>query len=98
WGSTNEDYGSSELELADVDQDGQLDLIYTNGDAFDYARPGPRPWHGIQWLRNRGAGRFTLHRVGDLAGAYSPCAADLDGNGTIALLAVSGFNDWSRPD
>lgn len=97
WGSINEDYGSSGLDVADVNADGRIDIIYTNGDAFDYARPGPRPRHGIQWLENRGDGRFVFHRVGQLPGAYSPCAADLDGDGAIDLLAVSGFNDWSNP-
>jgi len=97
WGSTNEDYGSSGLAVADVNRDGRPDLIATNGDGFDYAVRGPRPWHGLQWLENLGAGNFRFHRVGALPGAYAPCAADLDGNGTIDLLAVSGFADWSDP-
>jgi len=97
WGSTNEDYGSSGLEVADVNRDGKPDLIYTNGDGFDYSVPGSRPWHGIQWLENRGGGNFKFHRVGNLPGAYSPCAADLNGDGLTDLLAVSGYADWSDP-
>ena len=31
-----------------------MDILYTNGDAFDYIPPGPRPWHGVQWLENKG--------------------------------------------
>lgn len=97
WGSTNEDYGSSGLNVADVNRDGKPDLIYTNGDGFDYSVLTARPWHGIQWLENRGNGFFKFHRVGGLAGAYSPCAADLNGDGTVDLLAVSCLADWSDP-
>lgn len=98
WGSTNEDYGSSGLDVADVNRDGKPDLIYTNGDGFDYAVRGAHPWHGIQWLENRDNGNFTFHRVGNLPGAYSPCAADLNGDGLMDLLAVSCFADESNPN
>jgi hypothetical protein len=98
WGSTNEDYGSSGLAVADVNRDGKPDLIYTNGDGFDYAVQNIRPWHGIQWLENKGNGNFKFHRVGNMPGAFSPCAADLTGDGFVDLLAVSCFADWSDPN
>jgi hypothetical protein len=98
WGSTNEDYGSSGLEVADVNRDGRPDLIYTNGDGFDYSVRGHRPWHGLQWLENTGGGNFRFHRVGDFPGAYAPGAADLNGDGFVDLVAVSGFADWDKPD
>jgi hypothetical protein len=97
WGSTNEDYGSSGLETADVNRDGRPDLIYTNGDGFDYAVRGHRPWHGMQWLENTGQGNFRFHRVGNFPGAYAPCAADLNGDGYTDLVAVSSFADWDDP-
>ena len=97
WGSTNEDYGSSGIRFEDLDRDGDLDLLYTNGDGFDYAKPGPRPWHGLQWFENRGRGFFKFHRVSDYPGAYSPVSVDLNGDGYLDLLAVASVNKWEDP-
>ncbi len=98
YGSTNKDYGSSGLCLGDVNQDGRPDIVYTNGDGFDYATPGSRPWHGVQWLENLGGGKFAFHRVGDFPGAFSPVVADLNGDGRPDIVVSSCFNDWSRKD
>lgn len=95
YGSTNKDFGSSGLCLGDLNRDGRIDVVYTNGDAFDYATPGSRPWHGVQWLENQGEGRFVYHRVGDLSGAFSPIVADLNGDGIPDIVATSCFNDWT---
>ena len=98
WGSTNEDYSCSGMSKADVNQDGRPDLIFTNGDGFGpNPEPGPKPWHGVQWLENRGNGFFRFHRIGDLGGAYSPIAADFDDDGDMDIIALSSFNDWSKP-
>jgi len=97
FGSTNEDFGSSGISLCDLNRDGRPDILYTNGDGFDYAEPGSRPWHGLQWLENAGSGFFRFHRIGDLPGAYSPVGVDLDGNGAIDVVCASGFNNWSDP-
>lgn len=98
YGSANEDYGSSGIAIADVNEDDKPDILFSNGDAFDYARPGPRPWHGVQWLENMGEGDFKFHRLGDLPGAYSPIPGDFDNDGDQDIIAVSGFNFWERPD
>jgi hypothetical protein len=95
--STNEDYGSSGMSLVDLDGDGDLDVLYTNGDAFDYVPPVPRPWHGVQWLENRGNLEFQFHRIGDFPGAFSANAADVDRDGDLDIVVVSAFNNWNDP-
>ncbi len=97
WGSTNADFGSSWITVADLDKDGDPDILYSNGDAFDYAPTNSRPWHGVQWLENRGAVQFELHRIADLSGASSPQAADVDGDGDLDVVVVSAYNNWSDP-
>lgn len=93
--SSNQDYGSSGLSLADLDADGDLDILYTNGDGFDYARPGPRPHHGLQVLYNEN-GRFRYQRIADFPGAFSPHAVDLNADGRLDLLVTSCFNHWEN--
>jgi hypothetical protein len=97
FGSSNEDYGSSGIALYDLDQDGDMDILYTNGDAFDYIPPQGRPWHGVQWLENKGNLEFEFHRIGSFTGATNVRAADFDNDGDIDLVAVSAFNIWSDP-
>ena len=97
-GSTNEDYASSNISLCDLNRDGRPDILYTNGDGFGPSPlPGPRPWHGVQWLENTGGGNFRFHRIGDQPGSYSPVGVDLDGDGHTDVVAVSTFNRWDKP-
>ena len=97
WGSSNADFGSSWLAPVDLDRDGDIDLLYSNGDAFDYAPANSRPWHGVQWLENLGANTFALHRIGDLSGASSPVAFDADQDGDLDVAVVSAYNAWTDP-
>jgi hypothetical protein len=97
WGSTNEDFGSSWITPTDLDGDGDIDVLYSNGDAMDYAPPIGRPWHGVQWLENLGGLKFTMHRIANFSGASSPQPVDIDGDGDQDIVVVSAYNDWSKP-
>lgn len=94
----NPNYGSSGIEIVDLDQDGDDDILYVNGDAFDVEDPTPKPYHGIQWLENKGALNFTYHRIANFYGVYGITIADLDQDGDMDIAASSFFNFWGEPD
>jgi hypothetical protein len=98
WGSSNQDYGSSSICISDLNKDGNQDILYTNGDAFDYIPPQGRPWHGVQWLENKGNLNFVFHRVCSFTGATNVKAVDIDNDGDNDLFAVSAFNLWDKPE
>jgi len=98
YGSSNEDFGSSGIYICDLDKDGDDDILYTNGDAFDYIPPQGRPWHGVQWLENKGNLNFEFHRICNFMGAYNVRPVDIDNDGDLDLFCVSGFNLWDKTD
>lgn len=78
-------WGSSGIEVVDLDKDGDLDVLLTHGDTFDDEIV--KPYHGIQWLENRGSFPFVEHTLADLPGVSRAEAADLDGDGDLDVVA-----------
>lgn len=86
-------YGSTGMELADMNGDGHPDIVYTNGDNGDY--PSPRkPYHGIRVFLNDGRWRFTERYFFPMPGAYKAVARDFDGDGDIDLAAIAFYPDY----
>ncbi|HIQ19686.1 MAG TPA: VCBS repeat-containing protein [Planctomycetes bacterium] len=84
WAGPDPAFGSSGIELVDLDQDGDQDILYTNGDSFDDGRL--KPCHGVQWLENLGDLRFAYHRLVNLPGAYRALAGDVDQDGDLDVV------------
>ena len=90
-------YGCSGIQAVDMDGDGDLDVLLTNGDVMD--RPYIlKPYHGVQWLENRGTFPFVHHSIGGMYGAAQAVAADFDADGDHDVVAVSMLPKMLFPD
>ncbi len=90
-------FGSTSMTLVDMDKDGDVDIVFTNGDAFDL-QTEPKPYHGVQWLENRGKLQFQFHDIGRFYGAAHVVAGDMDGDGDVDIVASSWVNFWRDPN
>jgi hypothetical protein len=88
WAAPHPAYGSSGIQLVDLDGDGDLDVLYTNGDNLDVPYL-LRPYHGVQWLENRGKYPFEHHHLTSMYGVMRAVAADFTGKGRKDIAAVS---------
>ena len=78
-------------------EDGAVDIVYTNGDNADYS-PILKPYHGVHVFLNDGKDNFTEGVFYPLHGAFQAVAADFDMDGDMDIAAVSYFpDDIKRP-
>jgi hypothetical protein len=81
-------YGSSSIQLADLDGDGKRDVLYTNGDILDEPYLF-KPYHSVQWLRNRGGLEFEHRPLTPMYGVHCAAVGDVTGDGRQDIIAVS---------
>jgi FG-GAP-like repeat len=80
-------WGSTGIQVVDLDKDGDPDVLLTHGDTLDDAVL--KPYHGIQWLENKGTFPFVEHTIVQMPGVHRAVAADMDGDGDLDIVACA---------
>ena len=92
-------YGSSSFQLVDFNSDGELDILYSNGDNADYSY-SLKAYHGIRIYLNRGNYEFEETFFYPMFGTTKSIAHDYDQDGDFDIMAIGFFPDFmaSRPE
>lgn len=93
----NYDVGGGGLIKADLDQDGYMDFLMSQGDNLEFGHGWPMPYHGCIWLRNRGDWTFEAELIGKLGGTYAAAPSDVDNDGDLDVVLISMSNDYANP-
>ena len=88
-------YGSSYFELADFNNDGHPDIVYTCGDNADYSKVF-KPYHGVYIFLNDKTNKFYQKYFFPINGCYKAMARDYDGDGDLDIAAISFFADYEH--
>jgi hypothetical protein len=91
-------YGSTYFELADFNNDGFQDIVYTSGDNADFS-PILKPYHGVYVFWNDGKNNFTQKYFFHINGCFKAMARDFDNDGDLDIATISFFADYkNRPE
>jgi hypothetical protein len=88
-------YGSSYFDVADFNNDGKFDILYTNGDNADYSMV-LKPYHGVRLFLNDGNNGFSESWFFNMYGASMATAYDFDNDGDLDIAAISFFPDFEK--
>ena len=81
----------ADAQVVDLDQDGDLDILYTNGVSFDSYKV--KPYHGVRWLENLSDQKFVTRPL-QVDGCIHPalCVDDYNDAG-IPVIAAANFHE-----
>lgn len=85
-------YGSSWFDIADMNNDGKIDIVYTAGDNADFTTI-LKPYHGVYIFTNQGNFQFKQTEFFHQNGSTKVIPRDFDKDGDIDLAAIALFPD-----
>lgn len=88
-------YGSSYFDVVDFDNDGDYDIVYTNGDNADYSIV-KKPYHGVRIFLNNGRNKFDEKYFYPINGASKVVVTDFDRDGDYDMAVISYFPDKAK--
>ena len=83
-------FGSSYMEVADMNKDGHADIIVSNGDNADYSF-SKKAFHGVHIYLNDGRNNFKESYFFPAYGASKTVARDFDQDGDLDLAMIAFF-------
>jgi hypothetical protein len=85
-------WGSSFMEVADLNQDGFDDIVISNGDNADNSNT-KKAYHGVHLFQNDGKNNFKETYFYPAYGATKTLARDFDGDGDLDLAMIAFFSE-----
>jgi hypothetical protein len=89
-------FGSNSLTLADMNGDGNPDLIVGNGDNLDLMTYPMKNYHGIRIFAGNGKGGFAQSYFYPMNGVIQALPADFDGDGDTDIVGIAYYVDFNR--
>lgn len=83
-------YGTSYLEMADLDKDGKEEIILANGDNADYSY-AKKNFHGIRIFQQTLANQWKQAAFFPIYGATNVLSTDINNDGLLDLVASANF-------
>lgn len=87
-------FGANGFRLADLNNDGEPEIIVVCGNNMEMKHPPTRPYHGVRIYKNSGNMKFDEVFFQALPGAVQTTVSDFNGDGKPDIAVVSSQPDW----